>query len=91
MVLLVPHDSDRGPTGRYGAGMRRFLTIALRLALAAGALAVVRQVLLDRSPRQALQGSDPVIGSLDTWPDGPRRRPLPPDQTDGSAGWPPIA
>jgi hypothetical protein len=65
VILLVPHDSDRGRTGNYGAGMRRFLTIALRIALAAGVLAVVRQILLDRSPRQALRG-EPVIGSLDT-------------------------
>jgi hypothetical protein len=33
---------------------------------------VVRRILLDRSPRQDLRGQ-PVIGSLDTWPDVPRR------------------
>jgi hypothetical protein len=52
--------------------MRRFLTIALRTALAAALFAVVRQILLDRQPQQALRGQ-PVIGSLDTWPDVPRR------------------
>jgi hypothetical protein len=52
--------------------MRRFFTIVIRIALVAGVFGVVRQVLLDRSPRQALRGQ-PVIGSLDTWPTVPRR------------------
>jgi len=57
--------------------MRRGLTILIRLALLAAVTAAVRQVLQDRSPRQALHGADPVIGSLDTWPDVPRREGLP--------------
>jgi hypothetical protein len=52
--------------------MRRFLTIVIRTALVAAVLGAVRQVLLDRSPRRALDGK-PVIGSLDTWPKVPRR------------------
>ena len=52
--------------------MRRFCTIVIRIALVAAVFGVVRQVLLDRSPRQALRGQ-PVIGSLDTWPTVPRR------------------
>jgi hypothetical protein len=52
--------------------MRRRLTFVFRIALVAAAFAVVRQVLLGRSPRQALHGQ-PVIGSLDTWPTVPRR------------------
>jgi hypothetical protein len=52
--------------------MARFLTIVIRVALVAAVLGVVRQVLLDRSPRQTLRGH-PVIGSLDTWPEVPRR------------------
>jgi hypothetical protein len=72
VCLLAPHDSDRVRRGHYGADMRRFLTIALRTALAAALFAVVRQILLDRQPSQALRGQ-PVIGSLDTWPDVPRR------------------
>ncbi len=52
--------------------MRRFLTIVARIALVAAAFGVLRQILLDRSPRRALDG-ERVIGSLDTWPDVPRR------------------
>jgi hypothetical protein len=52
--------------------MRRALTIAIRVALVTAVLGVIRQVLLDRTPRQSLRGR-PVIGSLDTWPEVPRR------------------
>lgn len=63
-----------GNRRNYGGGMRRFFTIVIRIALVAALFGVVRQVLLDRSPRQALRGQ-PVIGSLDTWPTVPRRPP----------------
>jgi hypothetical protein len=49
--------------------MRRLLVIVGTGLL----LAAVRQVLLDRTPRRSLHGSEPVIGSLDTWPVVPRR------------------
>jgi hypothetical protein len=52
--------------------MHRFFSIVIRIALVAAVFGLVRQVLLDRSPRQALRGQ-PVIGSLDTWPTVPRR------------------
>ena len=45
----------------------------IRAALVIAVLAVVRAVLLDRAPRRALHGSEPVIGSLDTWPAVPRK------------------
>jgi hypothetical protein len=57
------------PGWDYPGGMRRLLTIVLVVALAA----MVREILLDRSPRQTLHGDDPVIGSIDTWPKVPRR------------------
>jgi hypothetical protein len=53
--------------------MRRLLSGLLRAALIIGALAVVRAVLLDRAPQRELHGSEPVIGSLDTWPTVPRK------------------
>jgi hypothetical protein len=53
--------------------MRRLLSTVVRAALVIAVLAVVRTVLLDRSPRRALNGSEPVIGSLDTWPAVPRK------------------
>jgi hypothetical protein len=53
--------------------MRRLLWTAIRAALVIAVLAVVREVLLDRAPRRALHGSEPVIGSLDTWPAVPRK------------------
>jgi hypothetical protein len=53
--------------------MRRPLTIIVRLALVAAVLGAVRAVLLDRRPQRSLQGSEPVVGSLDTWPEVPRR------------------
>jgi hypothetical protein len=53
--------------------MRRLLTIVVRAGLMIGLLAAVRQVLLDRSPHKAINGTQPVIGSLDTWPAVPRR------------------
>ncbi len=53
--------------------MRRLLSTLIRAALIIGALAVVRAVLLDRAPRRELHGSEPVIGSLDTWPAVPRK------------------
>jgi hypothetical protein len=53
--------------------MGRLITLVIRLAVLAVVVGVVRQVLTDRSPRKALQGDQPVIGSLDTWPAVPRR------------------
>ncbi len=46
-----------------------------RIALVVAAMAVLRQVLLDRGPRQELHGDEPVMGSLDTWPAVPRKPP----------------
>ena len=53
--------------------MRRLLTIAVRAALSAAVLALVRAVLVDRAPQRPLHGAEPVVGSLDTWPEVPRR------------------
>ena len=53
--------------------MRRFVSTLFRAARVIGVLAVVRAVLLDRAPRRELHGSEPVIGSLDTWPAVPRK------------------
>jgi hypothetical protein len=53
--------------------MRRLLWTAIRAALIIAVLAVVREVLLDRAPQRALHGSEPIIGSLDTWPAVPRK------------------
>ena len=53
--------------------MRRFLSTLVRATLVVAVLAVVRAVLLDRAPQRALHGSEPVIGSLDTWPAVPRK------------------
>ena len=58
---------------RYRGLMRRLLWTAIRVALVIAVLAVVREVLLDRAPQQALRGDEPVIGSLDTWPAVPRK------------------
>jgi len=53
--------------------MRRLVWTLFRAALVIGVLALVRAVLLDRAPQRALHGSEPVIGSLDTWPAVPRK------------------
>jgi hypothetical protein len=53
--------------------MPRILATLGRAALVVGAVAVIRAVLSDRSPQRALHGTDPVVGSLDTWPKVPRR------------------
>jgi hypothetical protein len=53
--------------------MRRLLSLAIRLALLAAVVGVVRAILADRSPRRALDGTQPLVGSIDTWPDVPRR------------------
>lgn len=53
--------------------MRRLLSALVRAALVIAVLAVVRAVLLDRAPQQALHRDEPVIGSLDTWPAVPRK------------------
>ena len=53
--------------------MRRLLSTLFRAALIIGVLAVVRAVLLDRAPRREIHRGEPVIGSLDTWPDVPRQ------------------
>jgi hypothetical protein len=54
--------------------MRRLLTFTIRAVLISAVLAVVRQILLDRTPRRGLDGAEPVIGSLDTWPAVPRKQ-----------------
>jgi hypothetical protein len=53
--------------------MRRLLWTLLKAGLFVLALAVVRSVLLDRAPQRALHGDEPIIGSLDTWPEVPRK------------------
>ena len=53
--------------------MRRLLTLFARVVLAAAVVGIVRAVLIDRSPQRSLHGSEPVIGSIDTWPQVPRR------------------
>ena len=58
---------------RYRGRVRRLLSVLLRIAVLAAVVATVRAVLLDRQPRRGLDGDLPVIGSLDTWPDVPRK------------------
>jgi hypothetical protein len=53
--------------------MRRLLALVVRLVLVATMVGVVRAILADRSPQRSLHGTDPVIGSIDTWPTVPRR------------------
>jgi len=53
--------------------MRRLLVRTLRAVLVIAVLAVVREVLLERTPERSIHGGEPVIGSLDTWPAVPRR------------------
>jgi hypothetical protein len=53
--------------------MRRLLWTLVRAALLIAVLAIVRSVLLDRAPRRAIHGNEPIIGSLDTWPEVPRK------------------
>lgn len=53
--------------------MRRLLSVAIRLALIAAVVAVARQLMLERAPERAIEGTKPVIGSLDTWPAVPRK------------------
>ena len=53
--------------------MRRLLWTLVRAALVIAVLAIVRSVLLDRAPQRALHGDEPIIGSLDTWPEVPRK------------------
>ena len=60
---------------RYRGRMRRLLWTLMRAALVIGLVAIVRSVLIDRAPRRALHGDEPIIGSLDTWPAVPRKPP----------------
>lgn len=53
--------------------MRRLLWTLLKAGLFVLVLAAVRSVLLDRAPQRALHGDEPIIGSLDTWPEVPRK------------------
>ena len=53
--------------------MRRILWTLVRATLVVALLAIVRSVLLDRAPQRALHGDEPIIGSLDTWPEVPRK------------------
>jgi hypothetical protein len=57
----------------YSGAMPRLLSLIIRLALVAVVVGVVRAVLADRSPRRSLHGTQPVVGSIDTWPEVPRR------------------
>jgi len=57
----------------YPGAVTRLLSLVVRLALLAAVVGVVRAVLADRSPRRALDGTQPLVGSIDTWPEVPRR------------------
>lgn len=51
------------------------MRLVLLAALAVGAGFVVRAVLAGRAPRRSLDGSGPIVGSIDTWPPVPRKEP----------------
>jgi len=53
--------------------MRRLVSLLVRGLIVTVVVAVIREILLDRTPEKALHGSEPVIGSLDTWPAVPRK------------------
>jgi hypothetical protein len=53
--------------------MRRLVSTLLRAVIVIVVVAVVREILLDRTPEKALHGREPVLGSLDTWPAVPRK------------------
>ena len=53
--------------------MRRLVSTLVRALVVIVVLAVIREILLDRTPEKALHGGEPVIGSLDTWPAVPRK------------------
>jgi hypothetical protein len=53
--------------------MRRLFSFAVRVGVMVGVLAVLRELLIDRTPERGLNGKQPVIGSLDTWPEVPRK------------------
>jgi hypothetical protein len=53
--------------------MRRATSIVIGMALLAGVVGIVRAVRADRSPERSLHGTQPVVGSIDTWPPVPRR------------------
>jgi hypothetical protein len=43
------------------------------MAAVAALVALVRSVFMGRTAQRSLHGTEPVIGSLDTWPTVPRR------------------
>jgi len=49
------------------------LTMFLRAAIVTAVVAFVRSVLAGRTAQRALDGTEPVVGSIDTWPTVPRR------------------
>ena len=53
--------------------MRRLVSVLVRGLIVTVVVAVIREILLDRAPETSLHGSEPVIGSLDTWPAVPRK------------------
>jgi hypothetical protein len=53
--------------------MRCLVSTLVRALIVIVVVAVIREILLDRTPEKALHGSEPVIGSLDTWPAVPRK------------------
>jgi hypothetical protein len=57
----------------YPDRMRRLFSVAFRLACIAAIVAVARQLMLERAPERAIDGTKPVLGSLDTWPAVPRK------------------
>jgi hypothetical protein len=54
-------------------GMRRLVSTLLRALVIVVVVAVIRVILLDRTPEKALHAGEPIIGSLDTWPAVPRK------------------
>jgi hypothetical protein len=73
MSVQLSHRAETGVKAGTMRRVRRLVWTLARIALVLAAMALLRQVLLDRGPRQALHGDDPVIGSLDTWPAVPRK------------------
>ncbi|HUC04322.1 MAG TPA: hypothetical protein VL961_02925 [Acidimicrobiales bacterium] len=49
--------------------LRRLAKVVLVVVV----IAMAREIFMDRAPERALRGTEPVMGSLDTWPEVPRR------------------
>jgi hypothetical protein len=77
-TVVIALNAARTAGGRQGTpfgtvgDVKNVVRLVIVVSALAGGAALARRLLAERAPRRELNGSGPILGSLDTWPAVPR-------------------